>query len=239
MKQSVTIEPTSQDSMLNKGPEFAGILHDITLNPANDQLRLIAADWLDEVGDLVWADMIREQIRFGIDGSHSAPCDCGICKRYRLWQSQLNEFGNKWMWEVVALAKDFSHNMWFDVPDIFNDHSVSWERGFPRKITVDAVFVEPNFLAALFSRFPITAISVPDTYPILKEYGGGDDRWCWYRAHTNKLIWPFLDQLSPAQGYTCIECGTPANAREFFSHALVNCGRSYAGLPQLFVRPVK
>jgi len=134
--------------------EEAAFIRAICEQPADDTLRLVFADWLDEHDQSDRAEFIRLQCWH----AHNWPthalltgCRCRSCKTLRRVRTLLDRHGATWAGVVHG-------------PCVF----IHWYRGFIETIHIRAChFASHPRLVAMFGAHPITVVRLADViYPL-------------------------------------------------------------------------
>lgn len=90
--------------------EWAGFVNAIRFAPAEDTVRLVAADWLQEtaVPELeAWAKFIRLQIAAAREvrlHAYTDSCDCAVCRPERKAVMLFDRWGSHWSWHQFGTS---------------------------------------------------------------------------------------------------------------------------------------
>lgn len=237
----------------------AGFIRAILADPADDTLRLVFADALEECGERERAEFIRVQCAIAADPrvNHAQSarvladgCTCSLCalrrrERELLWATgggrhpQFGERPNLFFWAGPALEIVPEGAKYLDY--------ITFRRGFVDSITLPA----DAFLAhaaTLFAAQPVTAVRLSDRQPVpaAPSHGGG---WRWYWSARGiawtgdvDLVGYFLPPAlgnyvqSPRRRGRSALYGDREHALAALSAACVAFGRAGAGLPPLNAR---
>lgn len=220
------------------------LLLDILYNPKEDDLRLIYADWLDEVGEHDRAEFIRVHVELSQLDPYHLSCTggkCPVCSKLRF---RLEDVWNPPGHGFVQPVEDSRHPaLWWRwrLKDSGRDEIGPWglvTRGFVSKVecTCDEFM---KVAEKLFTTHPIEGVVLTD-----KEEWKGEphDDFQWYngdRPHPTGihqesdlpqklylLLEQYFDEQHNAKGYH-----TREEARTALSRACVRYGRTF--LPKI------
>jgi len=143
--------------------ELDALYFAVCREPADDTPRLVAADWLDEHGDELYARFIREQIAAAREPACRPACasdDCAACARAR-WIERTNR-------SPVAIA-------WRALPSgIVSGGSIERGFAFAWAGTVEQYLAHRD---ALFARYPVTSVWLSERHPLVRLTSSYSARW--------------------------------------------------------------
>lgn len=241
------------------------LLHAVLLDPDDDVVRLVYADWLDEHGQPERAEFIR----LGLESAALAceyapeflPCPqrhghssawCDACTRGEALRRRAHSLqaahGREWRRPVEKMAADSGV-----MPSLRPHPGCEFRRGFVEKITVavTAAFVREGAASAVFGAHPITGVTFPGKHP--GETWHADRACFWSRGGDgpyNNAPWDLLpclfDLLRREPG--CLvrrvlgfgevyAFADAVAALAVLSRVAVTWGRGQAGLPTLTAVP--
>jgi uncharacterized protein (TIGR02996 family) len=237
-------------------------LRDICSNPADDSVRLIYADWLDErglPGDAERAEFIRGQSAlccFPLATAGDIPRDCpdeSLCYRLK-WRVHDGDYPflvPDWTETIADSWSWYGHGPQFAVqcgyftvrcPHPFTLH---WRRGFVEGIFLSLVDFQ-TYAARLFASHPVQHVTLTDKEPSRHqvEEEPGEHCWGWARPHGNLLSGVQQTYHLPGCLYDALGgwfdtltrwrfYRTQAEAQEALSRACVRWGRQQAGLREV------
>jgi len=197
----------------------------ILIDPADDHLRLVYADALEEAGDSERAELIRAQIRLAEMGPLSAYFFSGDPERA--------EFDRLRRRERALLAVRTATWMDWCRPLTTLSPFAAWDfrRGFVESVSLPL----PEFMdyaEALFLAHPITSVTLTDREPVVWLDGGWtfiSEAATWVRHSGNRHAFAPAALARRLDG----PHDTPELAQADLSRAAVAYGRSLAGLPPL------
>jgi uncharacterized protein (TIGR02996 family) len=236
--------------MIQDRTELA-FLHDICQNPADDAVRLIYADWLDDrglPGDAERAEFIRAQIEiarscqepaapwadFQLLGRHQCLMSAVDNGEYEFlvpdWTETPDGWWSWWYAEesqiVVACGNSPKHYLF----------TLHWQRGFIEAISLSLVDFQAH-AARLFASHPVQHVALKDREPADRHNIGlqwyyWDAKGPWplpqdFQAIREALPRVLYDFLPPGKVYA-----SAAEAHNDLSLACVRWGRQQAGLPE-------
>jgi uncharacterized protein (TIGR02996 family) len=235
-------------------------LHDICQNPADDGVRLIYADWLDDrglPGDSGRAEFIRGQIALccvPLATTGDIPADCpdeGLCWRLKR-RLHIQDFPfvvpdwtetpvSAWSWhghgpQLVVRCGYFAVRY----PYPFTLH---WRRGFIEAISLSLVDFQAH-AARLFASHPVQHVTLTDRKPARLPVARGEvdpGLWGWVNHPGRTMPGPQQFYRLPGCLYDALEgwvhnprawrfYRTQAEAQEALARACVRWGRQQAGL---------
>lgn len=227
------------------------LLRAILLNPADDVARLVYADWLQENGDDLQADLIRVGVEIGrvemrcqkkgLALSHMWPhggrigplfvsrCRCRPCSLARAEYRR-----------VCALAEwgGTDQEMRFAVIGA----GFRRRRGFVSAIRLPlAAFMK--HAKELFSAYPIERVTLTDRQPVMEFPNGEEPHFTWMAFDRNIAVpsvfdqsWAIPNEIAGAVLYVQFPLNDQ-DAYEWLSARCVAYGRSLVGLPALVPVP--
>ena len=215
------------------------LLASILADPANNQSRLILADWWEENGQAERAEFVRVQIQLAEWDCRPMWHSCGptkngsLCQEFRRREDQLIA-AHKWKWlpDVVRETCIFGSATPEKVAD-----GIRFERGFIGSVgcgVVDWLRHGPEAASAA----PITRVRLTDRVPAVNK----TTRLLWFKRRRRwgtawhpsawdvpPEFWPWLPDCGPGtSGLPTMEA-----AMEALSAAAVAWAREMAGLPAL------
>jgi uncharacterized protein (TIGR02996 family) len=150
----------------------------ILADPADDFPRLAYADWCDESGDPDRAEFIRLGVANQGRQPHNTFGPVGL-REEELIGNRLGNF-QRWLGGLPALFG--LKRPYGDFGYCGNGETVwSWERGFVSGLQCLLGEWLHGGAAALKIQ-PIQYVECSDRMPAVREYGGGDERYLWYRG---------------------------------------------------------
>jgi uncharacterized protein (TIGR02996 family) len=224
-------------------------LSDICSNPADDGVRLIYADWLDErglPGDAERAEFIRGQIAlccFPLATGEDIPTDCpdeGLCNRlkHQVDDGDYVFLVPDWTETPEGCWSWYGHGPQFAVQcgnsPTHYPFTLHWQRGFVEGISLSLVDFE-KYAARLFAVHPVQHVTLTDRQPADRHHIGlqwsyWDAEGPWplppdFQAIREALPRVLYDFLPPGKVYASV-----ADAHGDLSLACVRWGRQQANL---------
>lgn len=215
--------------------ERAALQRSILENPAEDTVRLVFADWLDEHGESERATYIRSAIR-GEPEDELLRCHGGgwLCP----WVDSLGVPTYKTGVDMYVV------HGWGGVTTPECHIVLMWQRGFIHRVELTrSGFL--RYAASIFAEHPITEVDIVGA-PLAQTVDG----WVWLRDEIDPEVFDHL-RVSPGDSEPAELCGgypirggrigsmisgllylTPDRARTALSRACVSLGRLRAGLSQ-------
>lgn len=181
----------------------------ILANPADDTVRLVFADWLQEQGDDDRAEFIRVQCRLAVLGDPhdplDGPKDPWLEARARLAMDH-PEVVELWQQDKELLAGDYGRNWrhWCGPainavpPGMPYYDSVAFRRGFVSEVRFQTLADFQNHAAAVFAAHPVERVVVsnvePRPHPVDIDTDETDG---WYLQRWDQELYPepFRSQL--------------------------------------------
>jgi uncharacterized protein (TIGR02996 family) len=236
-------------------------LRDICCNPADDGVRLIYADWLDDrglPGDRERAEFIRGQSAlccFPLATGEDIPTDCpdeGLCYRLkrRVHNGDYAFLVPDWTETPEGCWSWYGHGPQFAIecgnPSAPNHFTLHWRRGFVEGVSLSLVDFQLH-AARLFAVHPVQHVTLTDKEPTRQGITGltGADLWGW-------MPYPNTAWVSgPQQSYHLPGClfdalagwvenlfgwrfyRTQAEAQDALAQACVRWGRQQAAVPKV------
>lgn len=215
---------------------------DILTHPADDAPRLILADWLEDNGDPLRAELIRTMLelwcRRDVDDGDRASRPPAYTAMVQRLKELIAGRGLDWGQEVAAaFGMPFPFDCTFRGGISLHEGPISWEwhRGFVRAVRLRLADFTESRAQAMFSSQPITEVRLTDRAPTPAEPG-----WvCWLIARDVPISdmgshWIPEDlQVRGEGGKYLRHYPTAEEAHAALSAACVAYGRSLAGLPAL------
>jgi uncharacterized protein (TIGR02996 family) len=206
-------------------------LRAILENPADDGVRLIYADWLEEHGHVERAEFLRLQIAQREEGRQREL----LARHTASWFRAVLPVCS---WQVRSVGEPVDLGF-FDESTV---PAIEWQvrRGFVEGVNL-SLYDFRRYAAHLFRSQPVTRVTLTDRLP---QSLGGARSWSSYRddpyltAFSYELPWclvPFLGEsvypgIDPWKRWDYLTQGA---AQEALSRACVAWGRHEAGLPPL------
>jgi uncharacterized protein (TIGR02996 family) len=239
---------------MTQNPTELAFLHDICHYPADDAVRLIYADWLDDrdlPGDRERAEFIRVQCELArLCQEPVAPwTDFRLLECRRSLTSAVDhgdyEFlvpdwtgtpPGDWSWYVVDGSQ-------LVVASTYYPFTLHWRRGFVEAISVSLVDFQTH-AARLFASHPVQHVTLTDRQPAphaVLDGVPGESLWAWGLYPLSGLIAVELAYHLPGCLYDALEgyvdnlfgwrfYRTQAEAQDALAQACVRWGRQQAGL---------
>jgi len=179
-------------------PEWRALLAAVCARPADDLPRLVAADWLEEHGELVRAEFIRLQcesshlddMRWESEGRDTADIRALDRRAKQLLSGPGNDWAPAWLWlgeVVIELIPDGAR---------FFDH-LKFRRGFVSEVCTPMTSWM-RLGAKVVRAHPTQTVEISDRSPGRELPDGTMSSKCrWYRRQ--KLVEPVGDHVLPGE----------------------------------------
>lgn len=212
-------------SDIQSHPEYLALLRAVLEKPEDDAPRLIFADWIEEAGDDVHANYIREAIRTRSD-----------IYPVHLMPSFKQTLGFDWsrgfMSGVRLTSAEFCGGPcgWCSSTGMIGRLSSTGAQAEPCPRCSGAGRID-GIARELFERHPIIRVVLTDQKPYLNRFVDSLS-WGWFVTDATESHWP--NELWDS--FASIWHPTEAAAQDALSDACVRYGRELVGLPSLDIQ---